>query len=101
MAFDFIDGETTLAGCKGNSLGPLAKDAKARGLLAPHDETLSDALQKIIDWVSADRSSKGDAHNASTASRSDAWLTVHVVGALILRLSEGSSRASMQPPHSM
>lgn len=80
-------------GCTGNALGPLAKDARKKGLLAPHDETLNDAIQKIIDWVSADRSTTGDAHKASQATRDDAWLAVHVVGALILRLAGGSPRA--------
>lgn len=81
----------TLLGCDGNSLGKLAKSARAKGLLASHDSALADGIQKVIDWVSADRSEKGDAHNATPASREDAWLAVHVVGALILRLS-GSQR---------
>jgi hypothetical protein len=72
-------------GCRGNALGPRADDARRRGLLAPYDG-------KIIDWVSADRSGKGDAHNATPASREDAWLAVHVVGALILRLAGGANR---------
>jgi hypothetical protein len=75
----------TILGCKGNALGPLADDARKIGLLAPYDG-------KIIDWVSADRSGKGDAHNATPAGRDDAWLAVHVVGALILRLAGGASR---------
>lgn len=74
-----------MVGCKGNALGPLADDARKRGLLAPYD-------RKIIDWVSADRSDKGDAHNATPASRDDAWLAVHVVGALILRLAGDANR---------
>ena len=72
-------------GCKGNALGPLADDAQKRGLLAPYD-------RKLIDWMSADRSGKGDAHNATPASRDDAWLAVHVVGALILRLAGDVNR---------
>jgi hypothetical protein len=68
------------------ALGPLADDARKRGLLAPYDV-------KILDWVSADRSAKGDAHNATPASRDDAWLAgVHVVGALILRLAGVANR---------
>jgi hypothetical protein len=43
-------------------------------------------FQKLVDWVSASRSDRGDAHSASNATRPDAWLVVHVVGALILRL---------------
>jgi hypothetical protein len=73
-------------GCRGKALGPLMDDARRRGLLAPYDA-------KIVDWVSADRSGKGDAHNAGRAARDDAWLAVHVVGALILRLGAGTARA--------
>lgn len=79
-------------GCKGNALGPLLEDARAKGILAPHDSPMSDALKRIGDWVSADRSTKGDAHNSKPASPEDAWLTVHVVGALILRLATGGKR---------
>lgn len=42
--------------------------------------------------MSADRSQTGDAHHASDANLDDAWLIVHVAGALILRLSKGGSR---------
>lgn len=79
-------------GCQGNALGPLIKDAKRRGLLLAHDSTLTDGIEKILHWVSADRSESGDAHKATTASIEDAWLTVHVVGALILRLADGPMR---------
>jgi hypothetical protein len=48
---------------------------------------MAEALEKIIDWVESDRSEKGDAHNARPATREDAWLTVHIVGAVILRLT--------------
>ena len=44
-------------------------------------------------WVSADRSEMGDSHKAETTlTRDDAWLTVHVVGALILRLASEGGR---------
>lgn len=79
-------------GCKGNALGPLIKDAKRRGLVAGHDSTLTDGIEKILHWVSADRSESGDAHKATDASIEDAWLIVHVVGALILRLAGGPLR---------
>ena len=75
-------------GCQGKSLGPLISSARNNGLLAPHDSKLVDGIEKIADWVSADRSTKGDSHKASTgATRDDAWFTVHVVGALLLRLA--------------
>ncbi len=80
----------TLLGCKGNSLGPLIRSARDAGILAPHDSTLTEGIVKILAWVSADRSELGDGHQgASGATREDAWFTVHVVGALILRLAEG------------
>ena len=69
-----------LRNCAGNALGDLAKSAVSRGVISSYD-------QKIIDWVSADRGSKGDAHGSPDTPANDAWLCVHVVGALILRLS--------------
>lgn len=81
-----------LCGAEGNSLGPLAKSAAKMGLLAPHDSAFADAVKKMIDWVSADRSETGDAHKIGTENRDDAWFAVHVVGALILRLSQGRPR---------
>jgi hypothetical protein len=74
-------------GCKGNALGSLAKSARGKGLLAPHDVPMIDMVEKLIDWVSADRSAKGDAHQATQPSLEDGWLMVHIVGALILRLA--------------
>jgi hypothetical protein len=76
----------TELGCSGNALGPLIKSAKAKGLLASHDGPMLDAVEKLMHWVSADRSTTGDAHAVTTPSVDDAWLIVHIVGALILRL---------------
>lgn len=73
--------------CEGNSLGPLANSAVVEEVIEPHDK-------KLIDWVSADRSTKGDAHSVSSALIEDAWLTVHVVGAIILRICGGPLRSS-------
>lgn len=75
----------TLSGLSGNQLGKLGQSAVNEGLLAGHD-------RKLVDWVAADRSETGDAHNSRPATDDDAWLTVHVVGALILRLSRGTER---------
>lgn len=80
-------------GCDGNAIGPLLKDAKKKGILAPHDPTLGEGIGKIVDSVSADRSEKGDGHKHTNATPEDAWLAVHVVGALILRLASGSDRS--------
>jgi hypothetical protein len=76
-------------GCEGNALGPLLDSARKKRLIAPHDLPLGHAIGKTIDWVAADRSMMGDAHKASEASTQDAWLIVHVVGALIVRLAGG------------
>lgn len=90
----------TELGCQGNALGPLIADARKRGLLAGHDEKLTEGILKFLDWASADRSNKGDAHTYSDATNDDAWLTVHVVGALIRRLASDVPRepnATMRP----
>ena len=73
--------------CKGNALNPLAVSAQKKGILAGHD-------RKLINWVEGDRSNTGDAHNAAPASTEDAWLTVHVVGAIILRVTQDTPRPS-------
>lgn len=75
-------------GCKGNALGPLIKDAKKDGLLGSHDQTLLDGIEKFMHWAAADRSTTGDAHRTSKAVTADAWLMVHIVGALIVRLTD-------------
>jgi len=76
-------------GAKGGSLGRLVKHARSSGLLSGYDENLTTAL---VNWTEADRSEKGDAHNAQEASREDAWLAIHVTGALMLRLASDGPR---------
>lgn len=83
-------------GCEGNAIGPLLKDAKRKGLLVGHDQNLIDGISKFIDWASADRSTTGDAHKPSEAAISDAWLMVHIVGALIVRLADAVPRGSAE-----
>lgn len=79
--------ETLVAlGCKGNALGPLWTDAKKKGLVVGHDQNLVDGISKFMDWAGADRSTTGDGHQHSEALREDAWLMVHIAGALIVRL---------------
>lgn len=80
-------------GCGGNALGGLIKDAMKKGLLAPHDATLASGIKNFMAWASADRSETGDAHKSSDATLDDAWLMVHIVGALIVRLA-GTPRTS-------
>jgi hypothetical protein len=79
-------------GARGNALGNLLADARKRGLLAPYDSKLTEAIDAIGAWVSAERSERGDAHHVREASRDDGWLAVRVAGALILRLAAGRKR---------
>jgi hypothetical protein len=79
-------------GCEGNQLGDLARSARKKELLGAHDTPLVDAIERTIHWVAADRSEMGDTHHATQATREDAWLIVHVVGALVVRLAAGQPR---------
>lgn len=80
-------------GCEGNALGPLIKSAKKQGILGGHDERLTKGIEEIAHWASADRNTTGDAHKHSKATIADAWLMVHVVGALIVRLADPAPRS--------
>ena len=82
----------TSVGCKGNALGPLIKSARLMGIFGAHDEPMLEGIDRILNWVSADRSNNGDSHKSSSASSDDAWMIVHIVGAIILRLSKGVQR---------
>ena len=79
-------------GCEGKSLGPLWTDAKKKGVFTGHDQNLLTGVSKFVDWASADRSTTGDAHSHGDAAIADAWLMVHIVGALILRLADPAKR---------
>lgn len=80
--------ETLMAlGCRGNALGDLLKDAKSKGLLAGRDQAILDGVKKFGDWASGERNN-GEAHRATEVELADAWLMVHVVGALIVRLTD-------------
>ncbi|KAA0961864.1 hypothetical protein FQ142_00485 [Microbacterium sp. ANT_H45B] len=81
-------------GAEGNQLGDLTTSARKKGIIASHDVPMLQTIEKACRWVSADRSNTGDAHNADEATSEDAWFTVHVVGAIILRLSSGTQRAA-------
>ena len=85
--------ETLLAlGCEGDALGPLLASARRRRIFGVHNAVMTHALARIIDWVNADRTVSGDGQVESRASRDDAWFTVHVIGALILRLTQGARK---------
>ena len=75
-------------GCEGNTLNQKFKRATTLGIATQYDK-------RILDWLSADRVSKGDTHSGgSKATQADAWLAVHVTGALILCLAEAEGRGA-------
>ena len=77
-------------GARGNTVSKCIDAAVRMGLLTDYD-------RKLGEWLEADRSNKGDAHNAAPASPSDAWLVVHVVGSLLVRLLDHRTRGNPQP----
>lgn len=78
-------------GVKGNSVSDQLVDAEKRKLITPYDYQL---LKPFTGWVNADRSNRGNAHNyrEGDVSKADAWLAVHVAGALMIRLSNEEPR---------
>jgi AbiJ-like protein len=79
----------TAEGCQGDSIGRLLASAQKRRLFGSHDYPLLTVVEKAVSWVGADRSEMGDTHKAGADTLADAWLTIHVVGALILRIAAG------------
>lgn len=80
-------------GVEGSSASEQAKKAQRKGLLVGYDMRLVEGIVKLCDWVNAERSQRGDAHrDGSGALKSDAWLVIHIVGALILRLAAETPR---------
>lgn len=75
-------------GCTGGALGDLLTSARKRGILTGADTPLTEAIGKTVNWVAAKRN-QGEAHVGDhDMNMSDAWMMVHVVGALTIRLSE-------------
>ena len=82
--------EATLGelGCDGNTLGKKFHHAINLGIATQYDK-------KIVDWLSSERVSKGDAHpDGPKATRADAWLSIHIAGALIVCLLEPGDRGT-------
>ena len=78
----------TALGCTGGALGDLLNSAKKNGLVKGNDTPLTDVVGRTVSWVAAKRN-QGEAHRGdSEIDMSDAWMLVHVVGALIIRLTE-------------
>lgn len=78
-------------GAKGNGPGDLFTDAKRKGFLKPHDQPLFEVIARAVGWVSAQRANEGDAHRQSEPSNTEAWATVYISGALIIKVLDFSS----------
>lgn len=78
------------AGLQGNNLGRLIADAQKKGILEGHNLGLAGSIVKAFSWASANRSEKGESHSVSDATSDDAWLMIHITGALIVWLSQQS-----------
>jgi hypothetical protein len=70
-------------GYGGRTLGQRTDAAVRAGAIRSED-------RKLYEWVAAARGNLSDAHAGNEGERSEAWLVVHVVGALILRLADAS-----------
>lgn len=78
-------------GVEGNSLSNQLDSAASQKVISGADRSL---MKPLIDWVNADRSNRGNAHyhRAGEVSKADAWLMMHVVGAVMVRLSNREPR---------
>jgi hypothetical protein len=75
-------------GCTGNSLGRLLVSAKDIGLLRATEDRFTNMLSQTMAWVK-DMRNAGEAHTGDADyDMPDAWMVVHVVGALIKRLAD-------------
>lgn len=54
-------------------------------------------MKPFTDWLNGDRSDNGNAHRfrEGDVSKADAWLALHVAGALMVRLSNEEPREIM------
>lgn len=75
-------------GAVGSGPGDLFQDARKRQILKPQDQPLFEVIDKAVKWVSAQRANEGDAHRQTDPSNSEAWATVYICGALILKVLE-------------
>jgi len=78
-------------GVVGNSIADQLNNAQKASLITSYDRQL---LKPIIDWMNSDRSDRGNAHHHRDGEvpRADAWLAIHVAGALMVRLSNKEPR---------
>lgn len=81
-------------GCTGNNITNLLASAKQIGLVRENESPLTDSIPQVIRWATRQRNA-GEAHRGDADyTMSDAWMVVHVVGALIIRLSEARPTAT-------
>lgn len=75
----------------GNSVSDQLDHAQRQNIISPVDRAL---MKPLIDWVNGDRSERGNAHRhrEGDVSKADAWLMMHVVGAVMVRLSNREPR---------
>lgn len=78
-------------GVEGNSVSDQLDKAQSQRVISPADRNL---MKPLIGWVNADRSDRGNAHRhrEGDVTKADAWLMMHVVGALMVRLSDREPR---------
>ncbi|MCU1530105.1 MAG: hypothetical protein JWP75_3868 [Frondihabitans sp.] len=78
-------------GVEGNSVSDQLDNAQRQKVISPADRSL---MKPLIGWVNADRSDRGNAHRhrEGDVTKADAWLMMHVVGALMVRLSNREPR---------
>lgn len=76
---------------EGNSVSDQLDNAQRTKVISGADRSL---MKPLIAWVNADRSDRGNVHRhrAGDVSKADAWLMMHVVGALMVRLSNREPR---------
>lgn len=78
-------------GIEGQSISDQLNGAATAGVISQADRKL---LKPFVDWVNADRSSRGNVHQFrdDDVTKADAWLAIHVAAALIVRLANEEPR---------
>lgn len=75
-------------GYEGATIGEQLKAAKKAGVLGGANSPLAEAMEKTTAWTASVRNQRSDAHAVDpTVNKEEAWLMVHVAGALILYLT--------------
>lgn len=79
-------------GVEGQSISDQLNGAATAGIISQADRKL---LKPFIDWVNADRSARGNAHQFrdDEVTKADAWLAIHVAAALMVRLANEEPRS--------